>query len=157
MKYFAHWLSNKPENYSLENYLAIEMGKAMVRPGEISPANIQDIFERKECLLILDGLDEISDFGLQEKMLQEIYTFLDWAKHLKANIKVVATSRPNEYKQQFDPTIFLHWELLQLIKEQIEEYSQKWVKTREIPQGEQVRILETLEECEQSLKRQIKT
>jgi len=150
LKYFAQWLSDRDRNESssLENYLATEMGKIIERPGEISAATIQDIFEQKECLLILDGLDEISDARLQQQMVDEINTFLDWAENIKVDLKVVITSRPNMYKQQFNPEIFPHLELLPLEKEQRTEYAQKWVGTREIADGEQTRILDILKECE---------
>ncbi|NET24344.1 NACHT domain-containing protein [Okeania sp. SIO1I7] len=149
LKYFAQWLSNKPESSSLENYLATEMGKIIERPGEIFAATIQDIFKKKECLLILDGLDEISDGRLQQQMVEEIYTFLDWAEDIKVDLKVVVTSRPNMYKQQFDPQIFRHLRLLELIPYQVTEYALKWVKTREIDDGEQIRIIDILQECGQ--------
>ncbi|MEM1171654.1 MAG: NACHT domain-containing protein [Cyanobacteria bacterium P01_H01_bin.35] len=151
LKYFAQWLSarDRNESSSLENYLATEIGKTTNRLEEISAAQVQDIVEKKECLLILDGLDEISDPRLQEQMVKQISTFLDWAEDIKVDLKVVVTSRPNMYKQQFNPEIFCHLELLPLKKEQRTEYAQKWVKTREIPDGEQTRILDTLKECEQ--------
>ncbi|NEP90186.1 MAG: NACHT domain-containing protein [Okeania sp. SIO2C2] len=151
LKYFAQWLSNRDRNESssLENYLATEMGNITNRLEEISAANVQDIFEQKECLLILDGLDEVSDARLQQRMVEEISTFLDWAENIKVDLKVVVTSRPNMYKQQFNPEIFPHLEILPLEKEQRTEYAQKWVKTREIADGEQIRILDILKECEE--------
>ncbi|NET45837.1 NACHT domain-containing NTPase [Okeania sp. SIO2B3] len=151
LKYFAQWLSNRDRNESssLENYLATEMGNITNRLEEISAANVQDIFEQKECLLILDGLDEVSDARLQQRMVEEISTFLDWGENIKVDLKVVVTSRPNMYKQQFNPEIFPHLEILTLEKEQRTEYAQKWVKTREIADGEQTRILDILKECEE--------
>ncbi|NES03477.1 MAG: NACHT domain-containing protein [Okeania sp. SIO2F4] len=143
---------DRNESSSLENYLATEMGKITNRLEEISAAKVQDIFEKKECLLILDGLDEISDARLQQQMVEKIYTFLDWAEDIKVDIKVylkvVITSRPNMYKQQFNPERFPHLEILPLEKEQRTEYAQKWVKTRDIHDGEQTRILDILKECE---------
>lgn len=124
------------------------MGNITNRLEEISAATVQDIFEQKECLLILDGLDEVSDARLQQRMVEEISTFLDWTENIKVDLKVVVTSRPNMYKQQFNPEIFPHLELLPLKKEQRTEYAQKWVKTREIADGEQTRILDILKECE---------
>ncbi len=147
LKYFAQWLSNKPEFSSLESYLAIQMGKIIERPKEISAATIQDIFEKEKCLLILDGLDEVSNAGLQQQMVEKIDTFLRWGEDINVDLKLVVTSRPNMYKQQFDSGIFPHLEILPLQKDQITEYTHKWVKTREISDEDQTRILDILKEC----------
>ncbi|HYO05389.1 MAG TPA: hypothetical protein VER14_00215, partial [Phototrophicaceae bacterium] len=153
LKYFAQWLANKPNSEpnsdSLEAYLAKDMGDMALQPGDISPKDIQEIFQCKECLLILDGLDEVVDPNLQERMLQRIYSFLDWVEHLNVNLKVVTTSRPNIYEDQFDPKSFLHLELLPLSSEQVEKYANKWVARRDLRKEEQDRILRTLEECQQ--------
>ncbi|MGK7920219.1 MAG: NACHT domain-containing protein [Trichodesmium sp.] len=147
LKDFAQWLSNKQEFSSLESYLAIQMGKIIERPKEISAATIQDIFEKEKCLLILDGLDEVSNAGLQQQMVEKIDTFLRWGEDINVDLKLVVTSRPNMYKQQFDPGIFPHLEILPLQKDQITEYTHKWVKTREISDEDQTRILDILKEC----------
>ncbi|BAY22426.1 hypothetical protein NIES2100_21890 [Calothrix sp. NIES-2100] len=53
LKYFAQWLGNKTsDNNSLEAYLAEEVSRVTLRPGDISPQNIQDILLCQECLLI---------------------------------------------------------------------------------------------------------
>jgi hypothetical protein len=149
LKYFAQWLANKPDSDSIEAYLAKNIGDVALRPGEISSKNIQEIFECKKCLLILDGLDEVVDPHLQERMLSSIYSFLDWIEHSNINLKVLATSRPNIYEDQFDPKSFLHLELLPLSSEQVEKYANKWVARRDLRKEEQDRILRTLEECQQ--------
>jgi hypothetical protein len=150
LKYFAQWLANKKsEDNSLEAYLAEEIGKVTSRPGDMSAQNIQDIFLCKECLLILDGLDEVVEPKLQEQMLECIYSFLDWAENLDVKLKVVATSRPNIYQEQFDPKRFYHFELLPLSSNKVKEYADKWVATRDLREEEQQRILRTLEECQQ--------
>lgn len=149
LKYFAQWLANKPDSDSIEAYLAKNIGDVALRPGEISSKNIQEIFECKKCLLILDGLDEVVDPHLQERMLSSIYSFLDWTEHSNINLKVLATSRPNIYEDQFDPKSFLHLELLPLSSKQVKKYAEKWVARRDLRKEEQDRILRTLEECQQ--------
>ncbi|MEG3988949.1 NACHT domain-containing protein [Microcoleus sp. S28C3] len=153
LKYFAQWLANKPDSEpnfdSLEAYLAKDMGDMALQPGDISPKDIQEIFQCKECLLILDGLDEVVDPNLQERMLQRIYSFLEWAENLNVNLKVVTTSRPNIYEDQFDPKSFLHLELLPLSSKQVKKYAEKWVETRNLRKEERDRIIRTLAECQQ--------
>ena len=149
LKYFAQWLADKPDSDSLEAYLAKDMGDVALQPGEISPKNILDILLCKECLLILDGLDEVVEPSLQERMLERIYSFLNLAEHLNVNLKVVATSRPNIYKDQFDPKSFLPLELLPLSSNQVTKYANKWVDTRDLRKEERDRIIRTLVECQQ--------
>jgi Effector-associated domain 4/NACHT domain len=149
LKYFAQWLADKPDSDSLEAYLAKDMGDVALKPRGISPQNIMDILICKECLLILDGLDEVVEPSLQERMLERIYSFLNWAEHLNVNLKVVATSRPNIYKDQFDPKSFLHLELLPLSSNKVKKYANKWVDTRDLRKEERDRIIRTLAECQQ--------
>ncbi|MEM6752630.1 MAG: NACHT domain-containing protein [Cyanobacteria bacterium P01_C01_bin.38] len=149
LKYFAQWLANKEVDNSLEAYLAEEMSSVSLRPGDISTHDIQDIFSCQDCLLILDGLDEVVDPKLQEQMLECIYSFLDWAEDFNINLKIVATSRPNIYQEQFDPKRFYHFELLSLSGDKVKEYAKKWVDARNLRIEEQQRILHTLEECQQ--------
>jgi hypothetical protein len=149
LKYFAQWLANKPDSDSIEAYLAKNIGDVALRPGEISSKNIQEIFECKKCLLILDGLDEVVDPHLQERMLSSIYSFLDWTEHSNINLKVLATSRPNIYEDQFDPKSFIHLELLPLSSKQVKKYAEKWVETRNLRKEERDRIIRTLAECQQ--------
>lgn len=148
LKYFAQWLADKPDSDSLEAYLAKDMGDVALQKGKISAENIQDIFLCQECLLILDGLDEVVDPNLQQRMLERIYSFLDWVENFNVNLKVITTSRPNIYEDQFDPKRFLHLELLPLSVKQVKKYANKWVETRDLRKEERDRIIRTLAECQ---------
>jgi adenylate kinase family enzyme len=148
LKYFAQWLSNNPNSGSLESYLAEDMGTIALRPEAVTTQNLQDIFLCHASLLILDGLDEVVDSELQERMLAHIYDFLDWAENLNVNLKVVATSRPNRYKDQFDPKRFVHFELYPLSSTKVKKYANQWLSTRNLAIEEQNRIRLTLAECQ---------
>jgi hypothetical protein len=148
LKSFAQWLANNPKSGNLESFLAENLGMIALRPETVSPQNLQDIFLCHESILILDGLDEVSDSDLQERMLAHIYDFIDWAENLSVNLKVVATSRPNQYKNQFDAKRFVHFELCPLSSTQVKQYARQWLKTRNLGTEEQNRIWLTLEECQ---------
>lgn len=148
LKSFAQWLANNPKSGNLESFLAENVGMVALRPEAVSPQHLQDIFLYHESLLILDGLDEVVDSDLQERMLAHIYDFLDWAENLSVNLKVVATSRPNQYKDQFDPKGFVHFELCPLSSTKVKQYAHQWLKTRSLGAEEQNRIWLTLKECQ---------
>jgi hypothetical protein len=153
LKYFAQWLADNPALDDMESYLAERIGKLAARAGTVSQKDIQEILRCRPCLLILDGLDEVVVPELQESMLARIQDFLDRAEQLSANLMVVATSRPKEYKERyekyFDPEQFWHLELRRLSPEKVIEYSRKWVPEKNLREEEQHRILRTLEECQQ--------
>jgi hypothetical protein len=148
LKSFAQWLANNPKSGNLESFLAENLGMIALRPETVSTQNLQDIFLGHESILILDGLDEVSGSDLQERMLAHIYDFIDWAENLSVNLKVVATSRPNQYKNQFDAKRFVHFELCPLSSTKVKQYARQWLKTRNLGTEEQNRIWLTLEECQ---------
>lgn len=149
LKYFAQWLADKADSDDLEAYIAEKIGKLALRPGTVSTEDVQEILHYRPCILILDGLDEVVAPKLQEQMLARIQDFIERAEVLNADLMVVATSRPNEYKNQFDPENFLHLELPALSTNKVSEYAKKWVLAKNLRDEEQDRILCTLEECQQ--------
>jgi hypothetical protein len=149
LKYFAQWLADKPDSDHLEAYIAERIGKLASRPGTVSTEDVQEILRHRPSILILDGLDEVVAPQLQEQMLARIQDFIARAEVLDADLMVVATSRPNEYKNQFDPEKFLHLELPYLSDQKVSEYAKKWVLAKNLRDEEQDRIICTLEECQQ--------
>ena len=145
LKYFAQWLSENPHLDSLEAYLAEQIHKSTSRI--ISSENIQSLLCGNPCLVIFDGLDEVMEPKLRNRMLARLSEFLVRADQLGANLQVLATSRPTGYNEQFNPEQFLHLNLLPLSPKRVSFYARRWTRAKVLLEEERERILETLAEC----------
>ncbi|GGA53004.1 NACHT domain-containing NTPase [Okeania sp. KiyG1] len=149
LKDFAQWLADEPEIDALDSYLAEKVGKLAKHPGDIRPQDIQEIFSKRDCLLLLDGLDEVVEPKLKKQMLKKIEDFLAEREFsTKSNVAVVATSRPNGYDNYFDPEQFIHLELEFLSQEKVTEYAQKWVEAKRLTDEESSKTLNILQDCQ---------
>ncbi|MDJ0774697.1 MAG: NACHT domain-containing protein, partial [Mastigocoleus sp. MO_167.B18] len=149
LKDFAQWLADEPEIDALDSYLAEKVGKLAKCPGDIRPQDVQEIFNKRNCLLLLDGLDEVVEPKLKKQMLKKIQDFLaERESSTKSNVTVVATSRPNGFDNQFDPEQFIHLELEFLSEEKVTEYAQKWVEAKRLTDEESSKTLNTLKDCQ---------
>jgi hypothetical protein len=146
LKYFAQWLADKPKADNLENYLALSIERATVT--EISAEDVQKIFRRRPCLLILDGLDEVVSPEIRSRVLARIQSFLNRMNTLKVDLVAIATSRPTGYKDNFDPEHFWHLDLLPLSQMRVNEFATKWVQAKQRRDEEASRIIRTLNECQ---------
>ena len=147
LKYFAQWLSENPQLDSLEAHLAEQVHKSTSRA--ISPEDIQNILCDSPCLVVFDGLDEVLEPRLRNRMLARLSEFLGRADQLGADLQVLATSRPTGYNDQFDPERFLHLNLLPLSPDRVSFYARRWTGAKVRLEEERERILDTLAECQE--------
>ena len=145
LKYFAQWLADRPQNGSVEAYLAEQIGGGAAR--SVSSEEVQNILRARACLVIFDGLDEVTEPDLRNRLLSQVEAFLGRAEQLGANLQVIATSRPTGYSEQFDPEQFWHLDLQPMSVEKVRDYAQRWARTKVPVEEEQRRVLDTLEEC----------
>ena len=146
LKYFAQWLADEQDWDNLETYLAERVERLAARA--VSAEDIQETLRCRPCVLILDGLDEVVVPRLRRLMLARIQEFLQRADQLGADLTVMATSRPTDYQNQFDPERFWHLELLALSPNKVHSFAEKWVQAKKLREEEQNRVLRTLEECQ---------
>lgn len=125
LKEYAQWMNQSSTNDGIEFYLADRIKDRAGR--DIRASQVQEIFKSNPCLLILDGLDEVTDQFLQTRMIERIFEFLDRCEEVfQSNIQVLATSRPIGYTNQFDPSRFHHLVLANLTRQKVNEYVKKW-------------------------------
>jgi hypothetical protein len=145
LKYFAQWLSDKPPVGSVEVYLAEQMRKDTAR--RVSSEGVQDILWARPSLVIFDGLDEVIEPDLRSQLRAQVEAFLGRVEQLGADLQVFATSRPTDHSEQFDPEQFWHLELQPMSVKKVQDYAQRWVRTKVLVEEEQRRVLDTLKEC----------
>lgn len=146
LKDYAQWIVDSPEPHSLERFIVSLVEERAGR--EITSEQIQEIFKRNPTLLILDGLDEVTDRKLRTRMLELLLEFIARSEDvLKADLQIVATSRPTGYSDQFDPSHFLHLTLLPMESNRVLEYTERWIKTKGLESAKGSSLRSSINDC----------
>lgn len=150
LKEFAQWLaddgSEAGESVSLDSYIAQNVARLSNRP--FNERDLHNTIKDNPTVLILDGLDEVTDTALRRRLVSRLSEFIDRVHHtLKGNLQVIATTRPTNYSDQFDPKTFLHFRLHKLQDPQIISYVEKWIAARALDEGKADRLRRTVRAC----------
>lgn len=97
-------------------------------------------------MVVLDGLDEVPDAHTRMRILQKINEFISDAAGKKADIAILATTRPQGYQQDLSAHMPRELELADLTHEQALSYGKKLIKTRNT--GDPARAEELYERLE---------
>ncbi|WP_415281118.1 NACHT domain-containing protein [Candidatus Nitrososphaera sp. FF02] len=143
---FAQWIVDDPSPHSVEKFLALIIKERSDR--ELSSEDIQNILKKNPCLVIFDGIDEITEPELLKKVIQLINEFIIKCENiLKADLQIIATSRPTGYQNQFDSSDFLHLRLSSLTPEKISEYTELWIGARDLETQKAQSLKAAIEDC----------
>ncbi|MEO3947681.1 hypothetical protein [Gorillibacterium sp. CAU 1737] len=145
LKDYAQWFSetNSP---NLLAYLAERITSITGRG--INVDDVHKILKKDPILLILDGLDEVPEKKLKNNLVTSTITSIKEFRELfNADIKVIATTRPFGYTDEFDPTRFLHLNVLKLSAEQAQDYTKKWIDAKKYDNEEAKRIFDKFMIC----------
>ncbi|MFF3931556.1 NACHT domain-containing protein [Streptomyces hirsutus] len=91
---FANFLAKESQS-SLIQFIAQRIGDGFTTAG------VRRWLRQYPWLLVLDGLDEVPTSANRDVMLQAVSTFHDSADACGADLVVIATSRPQGYKDEF--------------------------------------------------------
>ncbi len=147
LKYFAQWLADNPRHETVEAYIAEQICKRASHPRGVNEKAIHQILKARPTLFIFDGLDEVTEQKLCDRMLLCIEDFLARGEQLGADMQVIATSRPTSYKGQFAPSDFWHLELQPMSPTKVNEFAANWINIKVPIEEEQRRIERTLQGC----------
>ena len=115
---------------------------------DILPAQLHQVIKDNPTLLILDGLDEVTDLALRKTLLTRINEFTGRCTTvLKADLQILASTRPTGYVEQFDERSFLHLHLVKLNPAQVRRYVARWTQARNLEPTKEDRVIRTVEEC----------
>jgi len=82
-------------------------------------------------VLVLDGLDEVPASSNRQQVMQVIRDFVSVEAHdVDADLVVLATTRPQGYSEEFDPSLYRHVSLAPLDPEQALEYGLRLATAR---------------------------
>jgi hypothetical protein len=146
LREYAQWITSRSNSDSLFHYIATLVSRESGR--DAGPETIHEIVKSNPILLILDGLDEVSEKKLRRRVLENITSFADQIRDvLRGDLKIVASTRPYGYSREFDPSHYLHLTLQKLSSEKALIYSELWIKNRELDTREAERISSTIDTC----------
>ena len=157
---YAAWVSGRnpftntgkqpvPEDghQSLESFLAMQVTR---QSGglEITQDELLQFFARSHSVIILDGFDEVADIVARQRIVDEI---CEAAARFDAHVKslqIIVTSRPAAFTNSpgFPEDDWLHLELKDLRRNNIEAYKDKWIKAQELNDDEGRLVSSTLRE-----------
>ncbi|GLX67468.1 NACHT domain-containing protein [Paenibacillus glycanilyticus] len=148
LKDLAHWFNLNTQNSNLFEYMATEMTIGVGK--KVTCENVHEILRNNAVLLILDGLDEVPEKTVRHKVMVAITTFIQQVQTVyNCDLKIISSTRPQGYSEEFDPKHFLHLKLDKLSVDKARIYAQKWVENREtnIMYKRSQKILDVLNIC----------
>ena len=81
-------------------------------------------------LLVLDGLDEVPSSSNRAEVLQAIEEFWMEATHANADLLMIASTRPQDYQDDFSPAYYAHRWLVPLSPERALRYGKRLLEVR---------------------------
>lgn len=110
------------KDISILRFMASKMSELTSVDGEVTPAKLKQWLVKWPWILILDGLDEVPSQSVRDKVFETIEDFLTDARHVEADLFVVATTRPQGYAQEMNPAVYKHMTLAPLAPEEAQNY-----------------------------------
>ncbi len=144
LRSLADWLNSKPEG-SVEEYLAFII-QGFSGGNKVSVGDIHTSVERSPVFLIFDGLDEIGNDSLRNKVLSIIDECINRLENLQTDLRVVITTRPPALVGRRETLIdFERLTLVPMGKDRIEDYVTRWLSVQVRDKEEENRIRQSFE------------
>ncbi len=97
---------------------------------EIRPEHCREWLRRYPWLVALDGLDEVPASGNRQQLMDAIERFLSDVHTLCADVVIVATTRPQGYREEFSPQHYRHINLAPLPVKTGLRYGEELIRLR---------------------------
>jgi hypothetical protein len=150
LREYATWLAGKNPfgqekderrpgslNKSLESFISYLVSQ---RTGgrSFAPDDLAAVTRSSALLIVLDGLDEVAEVSLRNDVVKEITAAARRLRESAASLQLLVTTRPSALAEvtDFPPKLFHRWTLARLGRSLIEEYAQRWAKSRRLKQKE---------------------
>ncbi|WP_328976502.1 hypothetical protein [Streptomyces canus] len=118
------------------------------RTPDITAGQLRSWLRTWPWLLVLDGLDEVASTPARDTVMERVNDFLQEAASVDADLLVVATSRPQGYREEFSPQRYSHMRLEPMAAEDAVSYAAQLAQLRHRGDPETAeRVLRRLEEA----------
>lgn len=156
---FATWLSGRnPFDYDDEkdNYRSHNSAKSLDsficslinhKSGgtDLTMEDLHKIVSETSLLIFLDGFDEVPEISRRTEIIETVTRDVKKLRSLNKSISVFVTSRPSAFINApgFPKKDYHHFSLLSLGKDRVLEYTEKWLKTKDIKpaQASEIRLI----------------
>ncbi|MFG3202408.1 NACHT domain-containing protein [Streptomyces sp. NPDC048192] len=160
LREYATWLSGKnpfgPEaesqrpvhsSKSLESFISALISEQS-GGRTFTVDDLSAVARSSSLLIVLDGLDEVAEVRLRNDMVKEIGSAARRMKESAAALQMLVTTRPSALAEvsEFPSALFQRWTLTRLGRPLIEEYSERWAKSRRLSPKETANLRKTLGE-----------
>ncbi|MFF2381668.1 NACHT domain-containing protein [Streptomyces sp. NPDC058108] len=133
------------EIVSILRYLSEEISR---RTPDITAGQLRSWLRAWPWLLVLDGLDEVASTQARDTVMERVNDFLLEAASVDADLLVVATSRPQGYREEFSTQRYVHMRLEPMAAEDAVSYAAQLTQLRHRGDPETAeRVLRRLEEA----------
>ncbi len=117
---------------SLETFLAAQIVHHS-GGADFQVSDLHAVFQTSAPLIVCDGLDEIADLARRSDVIKEIKRGVNRIENIAIGMQVIVTSRPSAFlTAPAFPDDFIYIELLPIKSFQIEHYSEKWMKAKQL-------------------------
>ena len=136
----AHWITQHPDG-TLEQYIARNLGRDS-GGATVTVEDVQELFHRSAVILLLDGLDEIGNDVLRDRVLDAATEGITrFEKGLRTDVRVVLTTRPPAVLGRLNKLEgFTRVGLTPMGPERIDEYVDRWLNAQISTDRERHRI-----------------
>ncbi|MDL4818181.1 NACHT domain-containing protein [Actinomadura opuntiae] len=131
---YADALAKDPD-LTLLQFVAERVSKRSIH--EVTTAQMADWLARWPWVLILDGMDEVSDPHDRDRILGHIQDFRVEAAHRTADLLLLVTTRPQGYLEEFPSEKYDHLSLRPLSTAEALAYAERLADARHPADGEQ--------------------
>jgi hypothetical protein len=135
-----------PHERTLEGFLAASVRHAS-GGANFDVSDLQAVSRVSALLVVLDGLDEVADIELRRATVRAIEQGVNRLKAVAASLQVVITSRPTAFANSpsFESSDFKYLTLLSLPTELISDYSERWIRAKQLTAKDGAEVRRALE------------
>lgn len=149
-KYASSPFARRESNQSSEKGVLSFLCAAITEASEIdiTPSALVDTLISHRSILVLDGLDEVSDLSIRDGIIASTEQLAENLKQWKADCTLVITSRPSTL-QATRPLegIAAELHLLDLDRSAIDKYADKWTRHRQLENFDKEEFERALDEA----------
>ncbi|MGW8328080.1 NACHT domain-containing protein [Streptomyces sp. NPDC055897] len=133
------------ESISLLRYFADQISR---RTPDITPNQLRSWLKAWPWLVVLDGLDEVASPQARDAVMERVNDFIIDARSVDADLLILATSRPQGYREEFSPRRYVHMRLEPLDTTYAVSYAKQLTQLRHSGDPDTAeRVLERLAEA----------
>ena len=101
-------------------------------------SDLHAVVKISPVVLVFDGLDEVADIRIRNEIVDEIIHGTNRLETIAVSLQTVVTSRPAVFANSpgLPEDLFLHIQLTSITRDLVDQYANKWLKSRKLHERE---------------------